>query len=82
VQALGWLAFGTAFVLVVLHRRAAKRYLDAYEAAHGSREPGASWLVRSDPVPAVEDLRRRRLLLFLPASALLILAIVLVVFVG
>ena len=81
MQALGWLALGTAFVLVVLHRRAAKRHLDAYEAAHGSREPGASWIVRRDPVPGVEDLRRRRLLLFLPASVLLILAIVLVVFV-
>ena len=80
MQALGWLAFGTAFVLVVLHRRAAKRYLDAYEAAHGSREPGGSWLIRRDPIPNVEDLRLRRLLLFLPASALLILAIVLVVF--
>jgi hypothetical protein len=81
VQSLGWLAFGTAFVLVVLHRRAAKRYLDAYETAHGSREPGASWLIRRDPVPMVEDLRLRRLLLFLPASSLIVLAIVLHVFV-
>ena len=81
MQSLGWLAFGTAFVLIVLHRRAAKRYLDAYEATHGSREPGAWWIVRQDPHPAVEALRRRRLLLFLPASLLLLLAIVLVLFV-
>jgi hypothetical protein len=81
VQELGWLALGTAFVLVVLHRRAAKRYLDAYEAAHGSREPGGSWLIRRDPVAGVEGLRLRRVLLFLPASVLLLLAIVLLVFV-
>ena len=81
MQALGWIAFGTAFVLVVLHRRAAKRYLDAYEAAHGSREPGASWVIHRDPVPAVEDLRLRRLLLFLPAAALIILAVLLLAFV-
>ena len=81
MQALGWLAFGLAFVLVVLHRRAARRYLDAFEAAHGSRDPGAGWVVHADPVPEVEALRRRRALLFVPAGILLIAAIVLVVFV-
>jgi hypothetical protein len=81
VQALGWLAMGTAFVLVVLHRRAAKAYLNAYEAAHGSRDPGGSWLIHRDPLPAVEDLRRRRVVLFVPASVLLLVAIVLIVFV-
>lgn len=81
MQALGWLAFGTAFVLVVLHRRAAKRYLDAYEGAHGSRDPGATWVIHRDPIPDVEDLRLRRLLLFLPASALIVLAVLLLVFV-
>ena len=30
-------------ILVVLHRTAARNYLDAYEAAHGSRDPGAGW---------------------------------------
>jgi len=80
VQALGWIAFGTAMILVVLHRTAARRYLDAYEAAHGSRNPGAGWLVRGDPVPAVEALRRRRLLVVVPASLLTMVAIILVAY--
>ena len=80
VQALGWLAFGTAMILVVLHRTAARRYLDAYEAAHGSRDPGAGWIVHADPVPGVEALRRRRLLVVVPASVLVMTGIALVVF--
>jgi hypothetical protein len=82
VQALGWLAFGTAMILVVLHRTAARRYLDAYEAAHGTRDPGAGWVIHADPVPLVEALRRRRLLLVLPASILVMTGIILVVFVS
>ena len=81
VQALGWLAFGTAMIFVVLHRTAARRYLDAYEAAHGSRDPGAGWMVHADPVPGVEALRRRRLLVVVPASILVMTGIALVVFV-
>jgi len=73
---------GTAMILVVLHRTAAKRYLDAYEAAHGSRDPGAGWIVHADPVAAVEALRRRRLLLVVPASVLVMTGIVLIVFVA
>jgi hypothetical protein len=80
VQALGWIAMGTAMILVVLHRTAARRYLDAYEAAHGSRDPGAGWLVTADPVPQVEALRRRRLVLVVPASILVMTGIVLIVF--
>ena len=72
---------GTAMILVVLHRTAAKRDLDAYEAVHGSRDPGAGWIVRADPVAAVEALRRRRLLLVVPASILVMTGIVLIVFV-
>ena len=82
MQALGWLAFGTAMIFVVLHRTAARRYLDAYEAAHGSRDPGARWIVHPDPVPGVEALRRRRLLFVVPASILVMTGIVLVVFVS
>jgi hypothetical protein len=82
VETLGWLAFGTAMILVVLHRTAARRYLDAYQAAHGSRDPGTGWVIHADPVPLVEDLRRRRLLLVLPASLLVMTGIVLVVFVS
>ena len=80
VQALGWLAFGTAMIFVVLHRTAARRYLDAYEAAHGSRDPGPGWMVHADPVPGVEALRRRRLLVVVPASVLVMTGIALVVF--
>jgi hypothetical protein len=80
VQALGWLAFGTAMILVLLHRTAAGRYLDAYEAAHGSRDPGAGWMVHADPVPGVEALRRRRLLIVVPASILVMTGIALAVF--
>jgi hypothetical protein len=79
VQALGWLAFGTAMILVVLHRTAARNYLDAYEEAHGSRDPGAGWMVHTDPVPSVEALRRRRLMIVVPASVLVITGIILVV---
>ena len=50
---------GTAMILVLLHHTAAKRYLDAYEEAHGSRDPGAGWVLHADPVAAVEALRRR-----------------------
>ena len=81
MQALGWIAFGTAMIFVMLHRTAARRYLDAYEAAHGSRDPGAGWVVNADPVPGVEALRRRRLLLVVPATILVMTGIVLVVFV-
>jgi hypothetical protein len=81
VQALGWIAFGTAMIFVALHRTAARRYLDAYEAEHGSRSPGAGWMVHADPVPGVEALRRRRLLVVVPASILVMAGIALVVFV-
>jgi hypothetical protein len=81
VQALGWIAFGTAMIFVALHRTAARRYLDAYEAAHGSRSPGAGWMVHADPVPGVEALRRRRLLVVVPASILVMTGIALVLFV-
>jgi hypothetical protein len=66
-------------ILVALHRTAAKRYLDAYEAVHGSRDPGAGWVLHADPVPAVEALRRRRLVLVVPASILVLTGIVLIV---
>ena len=79
MQALGWLAIGTAMILVVLHRTAARRYLDAYEAAHGSRDPGPGWMVHADPVPGVEALRRRRLVVVAPASILVLTGLVLLV---
>ena len=72
---------GTAMILVAAHHTAAKRYLDAYEAAHGIRDPGAGWMLHADPVPGVEALRRRRLLLVVPASILVMTGIVLIVFV-
>jgi len=72
---------GTAMILVALHRTAARRYLDAYESAHGSRDPGAGWIVRADPVAAVEALRRRRLLLVVPAGILVMTGIVLIMYV-
>jgi hypothetical protein len=81
MQAVGWVAFGTAMVLVILHRDAAKAYLAALEARYGHRDPGPGWLVHADPDPVVERLRRRRLLLVLPASILLMTGIVLLVFV-
>ena len=79
MQALGWIAFGTAMIFVVLHRTAARKYLDAYEAAHGSRDPGVGWMMHADPVPGVEALRRRRLLVVVPASILVMTGLALVV---
>jgi hypothetical protein len=79
VQAIGWLVFGTAMLLVVLHRDAARAYLGAFEARYGTREPGASWLVRRDADPGVERLRRRRLMFAVPASVLTMTGIVLLV---
>ena len=81
VQALGWVALVTAMILVMVHRTAARNYLDAYEAAHGSRDPGAGWMVRADPVPGVEALRRKRLLVVVPASILVMTGLTLLVIV-
>jgi hypothetical protein len=80
MQALGWIVFGTAMLFVVLHRDAAEAYLTALEARDGHRDPGASWLVRRDPDPEIERLRRRRLRLVIPASLLTLAGIVLIVF--
>ena len=52
----------------------------AYEAAHGIPRPGAGWIGPRGPVPGVEALRRRRLLLVVPASILVMTGIVLIVF--
>ena len=81
VQALGWVALVTAMILVMVHRTAARNYLDAYEAAHGSRDPGAGWMVHADPVPGVEALRRKRLLVVVPASILVMTGLTLLVIV-
>ena len=82
MQAVGWVVFVAATVLVLLHRDASKAYLAALEARYGHRDPGARWLIHADPDPVVERLRRRRLLLVLPASVLLMTGIVLLVFVA
>ncbi|HEY3334781.1 MAG TPA: hypothetical protein VGK16_06030 [Candidatus Limnocylindrales bacterium] len=80
MQAIGWVVFGTAMMLVVLHRTAAKVYLNALEARDGHRDPGASWLLHRDPDPTIERLRRRRLLLLIPAAVLTIAGVVLLGF--
>ena len=80
MQTLGWVVFGTAMVFVVLHRTAAKAYLDALEARDGHRDPGASWMVRRDPDPVTERLRRRRLMTAIPASVLVLVGVVIIVF--
>jgi hypothetical protein len=80
MQALGWIVFGTAMLFVVLHRDAAKAYLTALEARDGHRDPGPAWLLHADPDPTIERLRRRRLRLVVPASALTLVGIVLIVF--
>jgi len=80
MQALGWVVFGTAMMFVVLHRDAAKAYLTALEARYGTRDPGPSWMLHRDPDPGIEQLRRRRLRLVIPASVLTIGGIVLIVF--
>ena len=67
-------------MFVVLHRDAAKAYLTALERRDGHRDPGVSWLVRRDPDPVIERLRRRRLLLVVPASVLTLVGIVFIVF--
>ncbi len=79
MQSIGWVLFGTAMVLVVLHRDAAKRYLAAYERVHRGR-PGAEWLVRRDPDPDVERLRLRRLLVVIPASVFVMAGVALLAY--
>ena len=80
MQTIGWMAFVAAMVLVVKHRDAAKAYLGALEARYGHRDPGAGWLIHADPDPHVERLRRRRLLMVVPACVLLMTGIVLIVY--
>ena len=80
MQALGWVVFGTAMLFVVLHRNAARRYLDAYRATHRGETPGIEWLSTRDPDPAVERLRVRRLLTVIPASVLVMLGIAFIAF--
>lgn len=78
MQLIGYVVFATALVFVVLHRNAAKAYLAAYRAAHRGASPGLEWLTRRDPDPVVERLRVRRLLVVIPAIALVMTGIVLV----
>ena len=80
MQLVGWVVFSTAMLFVVLHRDAARAYLRAYRAAHRNLDPGASWLVHRDPDPEVERLRRKRLLLVVPASACVLVGIFLIVY--
>jgi len=79
VQLVGYAAFATAMVLVVLHRNVAREYLTAYRAAHAGATPGIEWLVRQDPHRDVERLRRRRVLVVVPASVMVMAGILLVV---
>jgi hypothetical protein len=80
VQSIGWVVFGTAMLLVVLHRGAAKAYLSALEARDGHRDPGLSWLTHRDPDPEIERLRRRRLLLVIPAAACVLAGVIILGF--
>ena len=79
MQLVGYAVFATAMILVVLHRNAAKEYLAAYRAAHAGATPGIEWLVRQDPHQHVERLRRRRILVVVPASVMVMVGILLVV---
>jgi hypothetical protein len=74
---VGYGVFAVALVLVMLHRNAARSYLDAYRAAHHGTTPGLEWLTTHDPDPEVEHLRVRRLLALVGASVLLMVGIAL-----
>ena len=74
---VGYGLFAIALVLVMLHRNAARSYLDAYRGAHDGTTPGLEWLTTHDADPDVERLRVRRLLALVSASVLLMAGIAL-----